>query len=160
MHSAILVEFNILCLFAALYFMFESIRERELRARYFVLAGAIFRLLLVPVIIWVSFLKVPIAILFCLYILSFIACLIPGRPDTRALKGSMGHVVGEVKRFDEWDTVFARIEGLQSHPEIEQFQEYYQRHPEFKEYDEKRKEGGFPVALPGPSITITRRQRL
>ncbi len=151
MHSALLLVFNILCLCAALYFMFESIRERESRATYFGMAGAIFHLLLVPVIIWVPFLTVSITILFCLYILGFIACCVPGRLDPRALKGSMGHVVGEVKQFDERDTVFARIEGLQSHPEIDQFQEYYQRHPEFKEYDEKRIDCGFPV---GPIGTI------
>ena len=63
----------------------------------------------------------------------------------------MGHVLGDVNRFDERDTVFARIEGLQQHPETKQFDEYYQNHPEYKEYDHKRKDGGFPV---GPSGTI------
>ena len=149
MHSAVLLVFDILCLCAALYFMLESIREREPRAPYFGLGGAVFHLLLVPVIIWVPILRVPIAILFCLYVLAFIVFLIPGRRNPRALKGSMGHVVGEVRRFDERDTVFARIEGLQSHPEIAQFQDYYQRHPEFKDYDDKRKDGGFPVGPPG-----------
>lgn len=151
MFALVLIIFDVICLCAAVYFMIESLREKEHRAPYFGLAGSIFHLILIPLIIWVPFLKIPITILFCVYVLFFLLCLIPGTPNPKALKGSTGYKVEDVKRFDERDTVFARIEGLQQYPEIEQFEEYYKNHPEFKGYDNKRKDGGFPV---GPAGTI------
>jgi len=149
MFIGILLLFNIIFLCAALYFMIESFHEKEPRAPYVGLAGVLFHMILIPLIIWVPVLEVYITILFCIYLLAFLVCLIPGKPNPRALKGSTGYKVEDIKRFDERDTVFARVEGLQQHPESKQFEEYYNNHPEFKEYDEKRKDGGFPVGPPG-----------
>jgi hypothetical protein len=149
MLTIILLIFDLICLGAALYFMIESFHEKEPRAPYVGLAGVLFHVILIPLIIWIPVLKVPITILFCIYLLSFLLCLIPGKPNPRALMGSTGYKVEDVKLFDERDTVFARVEGLQQHPELKQFEEYYNHHPEFKAYDEKRKDGGFPVGPPG-----------
>ena len=132
MFALVLIIFDVICLCAALYFMIESLREKEHRAPYFGLAGSIFPSILIPLIIWVPVLEVAITILFCIYLLSFLICLIPGKPNPRALMGSTGYTVKDVKRFDERDTVFARIEGLQQHPELKQFEEYYNSHPELK----------------------------
>ena len=110
MFALVLIILDVICLCAALYFMIESLREKEHRAPYFGLAGSIFHLILIPLIIWVPVLKVPITILFCIYLLSFLICLIPGKPNPRALMGSTGYKVEDVKRFDERDTVFARIQ--------------------------------------------------
>lgn len=142
-----LTVFTLLCLCATLYFMFVSIREKEPRAPYFGLVGALFHMLLIPVILWVPLFKIPIIILFSVYILFFLACCIQGKENSQALKGTMGYVRGEVHRFDERDTMFARIEGL--HSATDRYNEYYQRHPEHKKSDDKRRSGGFPIGPPG-----------
>jgi reductive dehalogenase len=143
----ILLFLNVIFLCAALYVMIESLREKESRASLFGLAGLLFHIILIPLIIWVPALHVPIAILFCLYVLAFVIFSIPSKPDPKSLKGSMGHVMGDVKRFDERDTLFARTETFS--PEMGQFEEYYQRHPEFKEYDDHQREQGMWSRPPG-----------
>ena len=112
MFTIILLIFDLICLGAALYFMLESFREKEPRAPYVGLAGSILHVILIPLIIWVPVLEGYITILFCIYLLAFLVCLIPGKPNPKALKGSAGYKVEDVKRSDERDTVFARVEGL------------------------------------------------
>ena len=157
----LLLIVDMLVLFVANVFMIQSIREKEPRAPKFGWAGSIFHLALVPLIIWIPSLRVFISILFGLYILFLIICLLPGKRSPRAMKGTMGHVVGEVQRVDERDILFARIEGLQ--PGTEQYHKYYEMHPENKAYDDRRREsGGFPVGPPGaidkgypPTVAMT-----
>ena len=71
----LLLLFNIIFLCAALYFMIESIHEKESRASHFGLAGCIFHIILIPLIIWVPVLLVPP--LFLLSVPAFLASLLP-----------------------------------------------------------------------------------
>lgn len=129
-------------------FTVESTVEKEPRAPKVGFTGVIFHLLLIPLILWVPFARPPIAVLFALYFLFILICLMPANPNPTALKGTMGHVVGDVRRVDERDIIFARVEGLK--PGTEQYHRYYEMYPEKKEYDDKRREGGgFPVGPPG-----------
>ncbi|MCP4750515.1 MAG: hypothetical protein GY866_06455 [Proteobacteria bacterium] len=60
--------------------------------------------------------------------------------NSKALEGTKGLVVGEVKRYDEREIVFARNQYLQ--PDTEEYKAFYNQHPEYEEYDAKRREVG------------------
>ena len=57
-----------------------------------------------------------------------------------ALRGTEGYIAGEVKRFDERDQVFARNRSVR--PGTKEYDEYYERHPEWKEADDERRAMG------------------
>ena len=58
-------------------------------------------------------------------------------PNPRALKGTAGHIVGDVKRFDERETVFARVRSLR--PGSEQYRTFYEKNPQFEAADNNRR---------------------
>jgi len=157
----VLLAIDVIVIIVALVFAVESTREREPRAPKVGWAAVIFHLLLIPLILFVPFLRPPIAVLFGIYLLFLLVCLVPGKPDPKILKGTMGHVVGEVNPVDERDIMFARVEGLK--PGTKQYSRYYEMHPEHKAYDDARREGGgFPVGPPGtvdngyaPTVAMT-----
>ena len=103
-----LLVVDALILVGAGIFTRDSIREKEYRASRFGYAGVIFAIFLAVCILWVPALRLPIAGIFALGALFGAVFLIPGKPNLRALQGTMGYVVAQVKRFDERDTVFAR----------------------------------------------------
>jgi reductive dehalogenase len=59
--------------------------------------------------------------------------------NIKALDGTSGLMISEVKRFDERETVFAR-DNLQ--PGTQAYKEMYQKHPEWEERDAKRRAMG------------------
>lgn len=67
--------------------------------------------------------------------------------NEKALAGTKGLIVGLVQRFDERETVFARNRALR--PGSEQYQRYYEQHPEHEAYDTGRRTLGGPVGKPG-----------
>ena len=67
--------------------------------------------------------------------------------NPRALKGTYGAIVGEVRRVDERLQVFARNRSIRPHSE--QYEIFYQNHPELEEYDAHRREKGGPLGQPG-----------
>ena len=83
------------------------------------------------------------------------ACLIPALvlllrrsgQNFSALEGTKGLIVGEVKQHDEREIVFARNRSLPQ--DSEQFEIFYWDHPEYKEYDEKRRQMGGPLGRIG-----------
>ena len=68
-------------------------------------------------------------------------------PNRKALEGSKGLIVGDVKRFDERDHVFARNRALR--PGSKQYMAYYKKHPEHETFDAKRRKKGGPIGHPG-----------
>lgn len=68
-------------------------------------------------------------------------------PNPRALKGAGGLVVGEVRRQDERTTVFARNRSLK--PGSEQYRKFYERYPQYEEYDARRRLSGGISGPPG-----------
>lgn len=161
MFSGLLLAVDILVIFVALVFAIESSKEKEPRAPKVGWAASVVHLFFIPLILFVPASRIPIGILFGLYVLFLLVCLIPGSPNPKVLKGTLGHVVGDVKRVDERGIVFARVEGLK--PGTEQYGRYYEMHPEHKAYDDRRREGGgFPVGPPGtidnghpPTVAMT-----
>lgn len=57
--------------------------------------------------------------------------------NAKALEGTAGLIVGEVKRFDERETVFARDQNLQ--PDTEDYKMFYREHPEWEARDTERR---------------------
>ncbi|MBW1732330.1 MAG: reductive dehalogenase [Deltaproteobacteria bacterium] len=75
------------------------------------------------------------------------------KPNQRALKGTAGLTVGEVKRYDQRQHVFGRNRSIR--PGSEQYRRFYREHPEMEECDAKRREMGLtlgqhPGAIDGP----------
>jgi reductive dehalogenase len=136
-----------------LVFVISSIREREKRAAliggmaFLILLGgeiSLFALRAVGffgstpgfVILLVG-LVVPVAVL---------PLLVRIGRNQRALQGTEGHIIGEVSRFDEREQVFSR--GY-LRPGSEQHQAFYSEHPQWEEDDDKRRDMGIPMGLPG-----------
>ena len=69
----------------------------------------------------------------------------PANP--KALQGTKGLIVGEVKRPDERDIVFARNRSLP--PGSEQYKAYYAMRPEYEQYDADRRAKGGTLGHPG-----------
>jgi reductive dehalogenase len=67
--------------------------------------------------------------------------------NRKAQQGSRGLMVGDVKRHDEREIMFARNRSLR--PDSEQYQQFYQAHPEYEPYDTARREKGGPLGHPG-----------
>ncbi len=68
-------------------------------------------------------------------------------PNTRALKGVEGLIVGDAKRFDERKQVFARERSIR--PGSEQYEAFYRSHPELEQMDSERRKAGGLLGAPG-----------
>jgi reductive dehalogenase len=135
---------NTVVLLIALYFMIESFREKEGRAKYFGLLGTLFHGFLFPLIIFVPFLRLPILLLFIVYVTLLVLVLIPHKLKPL---GSVEYIVGKVLRFDERTTVFR---SFHLKPGTERSKEFYKKHPELEDYDKKRQElGGWNLGPAG-----------
>lgn len=141
-----LLVVNFFLFSAFLYFAFESSREQEGRATKNGLMGAILTIIL-AILILIPQLK--IAILFCFIsgLLFFLCLLIPANPNKKALKGTKGYLVGEPKRFDERDSIFARHRSLVKGEEHYNYF-YKEMYPEKEEHDEKKRQKGV-LGTPG-----------
>ncbi|MGB9921083.1 MAG: hypothetical protein ACPLPT_10260 [Moorellales bacterium] len=73
--------------------------------------------------------------------------VLPFGRNPEAKKGTMSYIEGEVKRFDERDTIFARIRSLR--PGTREYEEYYAIHPDIKEGDDERRSLGGLLGVPG-----------
>ncbi len=90
------------------------------------------------------------AILICLLVGGSAAAIVLMRKtaaNQKALAGTKGSIVGDVKRPDERDIVFARNRSIQ--PGSEQYKAYYAMRPEYEEFDTARREKGGPLGHPG-----------
>jgi reductive dehalogenase len=141
--------------FVGLSFLLSSMWERERRASAF--AALQFVALLGLLILFLALLKsrffetvLGIAILVAVLIIAAGAAFFLLRRtgwNERALKGTKGYIVGEVKRVDEREIVFARNRSLR--PGSEEYKTFYGQHPEFEEYDTRRRERGGPLGQAG-----------
>jgi reductive dehalogenase len=148
-------------LLAAVLFTYESVREHEERAAKVGVAAVALTAATALVILFVSPLRWPIAALFAIMILLFFALLVPGKPNAKVAKGSLGYVTGKVERYDERDIVFARNSIP---PQTEVYRRYYRQHPEYEEMDARRRaKGGTVGPRPGaidkghrPNLAMTK----
>jgi ferredoxin len=124
----------------AVYFILESIKEKEYRAPKVGAGLAISIVLLAAVILWVPIFRIPITVALGLGVIFGIILLVPGKPGAWAMKGAEGHIVGEPERHDERDIPFARLRSVP--PGSEYYKRYYQMHPEKEAADAMRREKG------------------
>ncbi len=131
-------------------FMYESIREQELRASKIGGAAVAFHLLLGVLIFVFPPIGIPLAWFFCIALAGLVIFFIPYSRKARSLEGAAGYLTGDGSDFrpmDERDIMFARNRILK--PGTEQFERYYAMHPEHKEYDDRRRARGGPLGKPG-----------
>ena len=136
-------------------YLISSIREKETRASVFAgiqLAGMA-GLTILFVFWWqtgVLSTGPGIVILICFLVAGVAAVVLlmrKTRANPKALKGTRGLIVGEVKRPDERDVVFARNRSLREGSE--QYKTYYAMRPEYEQYDTARRQKGGPLGHPG-----------
>jgi reductive dehalogenase len=152
-----------------LSFFISCIWEKEKRASFF--AGFQFLcmsafLIIFLFLIQIGFFQTTLGLFILLagYIFTVLAAITLLRktvPNPRALQGTKGLIVGEVKRHDERTHVFSRNRSI--HPGSEQYKAYYKEHPEHEKYDTKRREVGGPLGhfgtidgpYEGPNVAAT-----
>jgi len=144
----------LICIFILLFVLF-SIREGEKRATS---AGAMALVFLVALEMGLFYLKrtwgfsdlVGVALLLGGVAATYGGLFLVVRrtpPNTRALQGTQGYILGEVKRFDEREQVFARNRSLP--PNSEQYRVFYREHPHLEAFDAKRRQMGGPLGSIG-----------
>ncbi len=138
-----------------LSYLISSIRELEKRASVF--AGLQFAGMASAAFLFAYGWKTGflysgsgVGILICLIAGGSLAAILlvkrtPANP--KALQGTRGAVVGDVKRFDERDVVFARNRTIR--PGTRQYRTYYQMRPEYEKMDAARRDKGGPLGQPG-----------
>ena len=138
-----------------LSFLISCVQEKERRASFFAALQLLALLLLLGLFLHlqsIGFFRTGagIALLMVGLILSgALAFFLLRRtsPNPKALLGARGLIVGEVKRFDEREIVFARNRSLR--PGSEEYRAFYASHPEHEAYDSKRRERGGPLGQLG-----------
>ncbi len=138
-----------------LAFFVSSIREKEKRAS--VLGGLQFAGMLALVLMFFYLLKTGffdtgagLTLLTIGIIAAVFAAFMLMRKtgaNPRALEGTKGLIVGEVKRCDERKIVFSRNNYLE--PETENYEKFYKEHPEYEERDANRRAVGGPLGQMG-----------
>jgi reductive dehalogenase len=143
----LLLVFDALLIVACAYFSWESRREKEPRAPRvgMVSCGALFAAGITALFLPAS--RPYLAVLFGLFVLLGLLFFLPGAPNPKALRGALGHAVGELARFDERDLVFARNRSLP--PGSEVYRRYYAAHPDKEAKDAERRAKGGTVGRMG-----------
>ncbi len=144
--TLVLLLVDIGFLAGALYFSFESIREKERRAPKMGLGLALIALIIGILLVVMPSCRVFFAVFFSFVIAFALSLALKRSKDPRALKGANGHLVGAAERPDERDIPFARQRSLP--PGSEYYQRYYKMHPEKEEPDRRRREKGL-LGAPG-----------
>ena len=141
--------------FIGLTFFVSCIWEREKRAT--VLAGLQFLVMLALAVVFLfltgaGFFETDIGLTFLVggLVLGTIASFLlikKTAANPRALEGAKGLIIGDVKRHDEREIVFARNRSIR--PSSEQYRVFYKEHPEYEKYDAERRKKGGPLGHPG-----------
>lgn len=153
---AIIVAFILAVLaFIGLTFLVSSIWEKERRAaisggvQFLVMLGLVLSVFCLK---WNGFLETQGGLYFLIGVLVLAvlsAFLLMARigANKEAVQGTRGLMVGDVKRYDEREIVFARNERLK--PDSEEYKAFYKEHPEYEENDARRRERGGPLGRIG-----------
>lgn len=141
--------------FIGLGYFISCILEKEKRATVFAGLQFLGMLALVAVFFFLAGIgffqtKLGLALLIAGLTLGALASFLLMRKtgaNQRALKGANGLIVGEMKRHDEREIVFARNRSLR--PDSEQYKLFYKEHPGYEDFDAKRRRMGGPLGHPG-----------
>jgi len=138
-----------------LSFLIACIREKEKRASFFAalqFMGMASILFIYLILERSGFLRTASGLVLVIvgYLIAGLVAFFMVRrtePNQKALKGTEGYVLNQVKRFDERMQVFARNRCLR--PGSEQYSQFYKEHPELELYDSNRREKGGPLGQLG-----------
>lgn len=138
-----------------LSYLISCIWEKELRATLFAFLqflGMTTVLIVYLLLIQIDFFQTDLGlgVLVAGYVVTVLGAVLllrKTRPNSRALKGAKGYILGDVKRQDEREIVFARNRSLK--PDSEQYHAFYKAHPEYKAYDDARRGKGGPMGNTG-----------
>ena len=141
--------------FIGLFFFVSCLWEGEKRASFFAglqLAGMLLMLLLFIYLGSIGFFQtIPGAALLALALVTaavvFFLVVRRSAPNEKALQGTKGLIIGEVKRWDEREIMFARNRSIR--PGSTEYDIFYKEHPELEAYDVKRRERGGPLGRLG-----------
>jgi len=137
-------------------FLASSIRENETRATRYSLGALLLAAASIASIVLLdrgglvedglalALLAGGLSVSFVVFVVSFV---VPIGTNPRAHQGTAGYIVGEVERYDERAHVFARNRGMR--PGSEEFEFFYDTHPEFKRFDNRRRSQGGAIGEPG-----------
>jgi len=142
-----LVNSTILCM--ASLFTYESNREQEPRAPKWGAALMAFHVLLGVLILSWPAARLPIAWFLGIGVAVQGLFLIPYKGKTAGPKHAAAYLYGDgtgFKQADERDMMFARNTMK---PGSKQYEDYYQSHPEKKDYDDGRRAVGGPLGKTG-----------
>jgi reductive dehalogenase len=142
-----LVNLAIICM--ALLFTYESIREQEPRAPKWGAALTALHILLGILILSWPAARVPIAGFLGIGVAVQAVFLIPYNGKAARPKYAVDYLYGDgtgFKQADERDMMFARNTMK---PGSKQYEDYYQAHPEKKDYDDQRRAVGGPLGKTG-----------
>ena len=125
--------------FIGLFFFVSCLWEGEKRASFFAglqLAGMLLMLLLFIYLGSIGFFQtIPGAALLALALVTaavvFFLVVRRSAPNEKALQGTKGLIIGEVKRWDEREIMFARNRSIR--PGSTEHDIFYKEHPEFQE---------------------------
>ena len=138
-----------------LSFLLSSLWEREGKASTFAAAQSAAMLTLVLLfflLLWAGFFETGVGVVVLIggiaagAIAAFLLLRRSGA-NPAALEGTRGLIVGEVRRWDEREIVFARNRYLE--PGSERYREFYSAHPKWEETDARRREKGGPLGAIG-----------
>jgi reductive dehalogenase len=129
-----LVNLGIICM--AGLFTYESFREEEP-----ILLGLL-------ILFWPAA-RVPIAWFLGIGLGLQGLFLIPWKRQGQRAKGAADFLAGDGSDFEPWDerdSIFARNALI---PDSKQYDEYYEAHPDYQAFDDKRRSRGGPLGKPG-----------
>jgi reductive dehalogenase len=126
--------------------LIDSWNEKENRAVMISVVGLLFHVALGPALVLYPLVQQVGMIYFGGIAVFGLLMLIPGGTNERALKGTMGYVVSDVKKPDERDIVFSR---RILKPGTKEYKEYYEAHPEWEAMDKKIRDLGGMFASGG-----------
>ncbi len=138
-----------------LSFFISCILGKEPRATLFALLQFVGMIILLTVFLflaWLGFFNTGIGkgFLFAGYIFTVLAVFFlfkKAGPNPRAILGTKGIIIRDVKRFDERETMFARSGSLR--PGSKEYEAFYAKYPEYKTFDDARREKGVPMGHAG-----------
>ena len=148
---------NTVLLVTSIYAAYTCFKEKEQRALTITALGVLFHVALIVITLYAPALMLLVYGYYAFLGLGLAVLLIPRPPNLRALGGIRGYTVDDAPQPDARDTVSARNRLRQG---TEEYNDYYSRHPERKEVDDRlRKMGRVGGAVDGgyrPNLAMSR----
>lgn len=135
-----LIAVNSLLIFCSLVLFKESLIEQEKRAASIGLVASITNGVILTALIFIPETRDVITNVFVLLVIVGVGFCIPGKQNSKALKGTLGYAIKGIERLDESFSVFVRTRGLKEGSKP--YEVFYGNNPELEEKDKIRRAKG------------------